>query len=453
MGEASETSRSEVSPAALADLMIAALLTPGGGVVALDPDGESAIVTLRRGNATTAEMNVAGDVAAGVVGRLARMSGLDPLQERSSLAGSRAARLAVKVGPDSAEVLVTLRATALGMSAELRLLTRGGRPVEQRSVAQLKRCTACGAYQSTMRRRCEVDGGGLRELSDEARLGGTIGPYVLRFLLGEGAMGQVFAAEHALIERSVAIKVLRASMSTEPAIASQFLFEARATSRLRHPNVVEVTDYGVLASGTPFIVMERLVGAPLERRLSSGRALEAPFALRLARAIALGLCAAHDGGVIHNDLKPSNVIELAGSSEEAPRIKLIDFGAATTTGSNYEEMVVGTAAYMAPERICGEASDARSDVYSLGAMIHRMLSGNLPFDATESAAMFLAHMNQTPKPVESPSGALPSRVVRLVSRALAKKRSERYQSMKQMIVDIDDALGRSSTIDWRKWLP
>src|SRR5207244_3461164 len=135
--------------------------------------------------------------------------------------------------------------------------------------------------------------------------------------------------------------------------------EARATSRLRHPHVVEVTDYGVLQSGAPFIVMEWLVGEPLEQRISGGRTLDPAHALRIARATALALAAAHDGGVIHNDLKPSNVILVSGADGEG--LKIIDFGAASLAGARADGELVGTAAYMAPERICGEQSDVRSD--------------------------------------------------------------------------------------------
>jgi tRNA A-37 threonylcarbamoyl transferase component Bud32 len=451
--EARVASRVDTSPAILTDLMIAALLRPGGGVITLDPEDASAILTLRRGNATIAQVTTSGDVAAAAIGRLARMTGLDPLAERGSLTGPPAARLAVCVGGEAAEILVTLGATALGMSAELRLLSLHGTAVEHRPVAQLKRCVSCGACQPPLRQRCEVDGGALRELWDNPVPGGTIGAYVLGPLLGEGAMGEVFAAEHAFIERRVAIKVLRARMATDPTFDSRFLFEARATSRLRHPNVVEVTDYGLLASGSPFIVMERLFGESLERRIAGGQALEAGLALRIARACALGLSAAHEGGVIHNDLKPSNVILLRDSEGEAPGLKIVDFGAASLSGVKDDGVVVGTAAFMAPERICGEPSDVRSDVYSLGVMLHRMLSGALPFDAKDSSTMFQAHVNQAPTPLVSPFGVLPARVVRVVTRALQKKPSERYQTMKQMIVDIDQGIGSLSAVGWRKWLP
>jgi serine/threonine-protein kinase len=167
----------------------------------------------------------------------------------------------------------------------------------------------------------------------------------------------------------------------------------------------------------------------------------------------VGLSAAHDGGVIHNDLKPSNVFVLQGSTDEQPRLKVIDFGAASLAGLTDDGLVVGTAAFMAPERIAGERSDPRSDVYSLGVMIHRMVSGALPFDARDAAEMFAAHKQRAPAPLSSPTGPLPVRVGRLVARALEKKPSERYQTMPQMIADIDHALGSFRATGWRRWMP
>jgi tRNA A-37 threonylcarbamoyl transferase component Bud32 len=446
------------SPAVLADLMIAALVQPGGGTLSLDPSGDCSTLVLRRGNTTVARLTAPADTAAAAIGRLARMAGLDPLTERGSVIETRTARLSVRTSRKEtpSEILVTLGTTSLGLSAELRLLSLHGSPVAARPLAQMKRCTTCGAYQAPGRSRCEADGGALREIWDDAKPGGTIGAYRLGALLGEGATGEVFAAEHAFIERKVAIKVLRASVAKDAAFESRFQLEALATSRLRHPSIVEVTDYGVLASGSPFIVMERIAGESLDRRLEGSGALEPRAALAIARASAIALAAAHAGGVIHNDFKPSNVILLPSSSDEAPRLKIVDFGAASFAGAKAETddgMLVGTSAYMAPERIDGESSDGRSDCYSAGVMLHRMIAGALPFDATEQLAMFLAHLTATPKPLTSPYGALPSRVARVVSRALEKKPSERYQTMGEMILDIDRALEALDNRGWRRWIP
>jgi serine/threonine protein kinase len=432
--------------------MIAGVVGPGGGRASLDADGELASFSLRRGNATLASLAVPGDVAAATIARLAVACGLDPLVERDSLTAPHTARLHVRVGIGTGEILVTLGTTARGMSLELHLLSFAGQAVEQRRLAQLKRCITCGAYQPTVRQRCENEGGALREVWDDPRPGGTVGIYRIHALLGQGGCGHVFAGEHALLERPVAIKVLLARLASDIAFESRFLLEARAASRLRHPNLVEVADYGVLQSGSPFLVMERLTGESLERRIGRGP-LTTDLALRITRAIALGLSAAHEGGVIHNDLKPSNVILLEGTPPEDPGVKVIDFGAASLAGAKGDGVLVGTASYIAPERIDGGPSDARSDVYSLGILLYRMIRGTLPFEGSEATALFRAHLSRVPEPVTSPDGALPRRVVRLVMRALEKKPIERYQSMKEMIVDIDLALASLRGSAWQRWLP
>jgi tRNA A-37 threonylcarbamoyl transferase component Bud32 len=444
--------RFDGGPTTLADLMIGALLAQGDGHVSLDPDHERSFLALRRGNATVAQVAVPAEVAAATIGRLARAAGLDPLVERGALTQPTTARIAVRLAGTVGEVLVTTGATSLGLSVELRLLAVDGQAVGHRPHAQLRRCATCHAYQPASRRRCEHDGGTLRDVEDDPRPGGTIGVYRVISLLGEGGMGRVFAGEHALIERRVAIKVLRARLAAEnAAFESHFLFEARAASRLRHPSIVEVNDYGVLASGLPFIVMEWLDGQSLEHQLA-GRAIEPVAALRIARAIASGLGAAHEGGVIHNDLKPSNVILLGDEDAEEPRLKIIDFGAASTAGVGDPELI-GTASYMAPERTRGEQSDARSDGYSLGVMLYQMLAGAHPFVAADALGMMRAHRDRTPPPVTSPVGALPRRVVHLVMRALEKKPSERHQSMTQLIGEIDQAIAALTAPAWRKWLP
>jgi serine/threonine-protein kinase len=432
--------------------MIASVVAHGGGVVSLDPEGLSAVVSLRRGNATVAEVVTSGDVAAAAVGRLARMAGLDALVELSSLVVPRAARFPVRLGKERADVLVTIGATPAGMHAEVRLMSIRGRPVESRSPAQLKRCVACGTFQPPMRVRCDLDGAALQEVWDEPSPGGTIGAYLVGAPLGEGAMGEVFAAEHALLERRVAIKILHADRATDPLFESRFLLEARAASRLHHPNVVEVTDYGVLASGSPYLVMERLEGESLERRLAREPALDPRLALRIARAVAEGLGAAHARGVIHNDLKPSNVFMVQGSTDDAPRVKVIDFGAASLAGRLDDGMIVGTAGFMAPERITGDGCDARSDVYSLGVVLFRMIAGSLPFEGKDSRTLFAAQKG-APRELRSPKGALSSRTVRLVMRALEKRPGERHQTMEQLIVEIDHALRALEAPAWRRWLP
>jgi serine/threonine-protein kinase len=263
-------------------------------------------------------------------------------------------------------------------------------------------------------------------------------------------MGRVIAGEHAFLGRPVAIKLLHRTLDQDPLAGRRFLGEARAASRIRHPGVVEILDYGVLDDGRPYMVMERLAGESLQDRLDRDKALDPVLALLMAREIAAALGAAHAGGVVRLDLKPANVILLEPPTPGPPRVKLIDFGAAVGTGLPSEE---GTPAYMSPEHACGEPADPRSDLYALGVVLFELISGDVPFRQSEALQVLRAHLVDPPPLVTSPMRQLPVAITRLVDRALAKKPAERHQSADDMIRDIDVALAALRRKDWLRWLP
>lgn len=442
-----------IGPIALADLMLAAALRGEADFVLLRVEDDVGTVSLTSGAALLGRLRVPADVGSAAAARLAIVAGLDPLIEAGSLEGrSNVARARIRAGDERGEVLVSACASARGIDVEVHPLVRGRRA---RGRNTLKRCATCGAYQPAQRDACDRDGGALIEVADDPRPGGTVGAYRVHEKLGEGSMGSVLAGEHAIIGRPVAIKVIHRSLAETPAVARRFLCEARAASRLKHPNVVEVTDFGLLDDGRPFIVMERLAGESLERHIERAGALPPRAALLVAREVALALDAAHAAGVLHNDLKPGNVLLLDGATEDAPRVKLVDFGAAHLSGDvdSPDELVIGTPHYMSPERARGEPGDARADLYSLGIALHEMLSGEVPFLADSAHAVLLAQMRQIPPPPASPHGALPQRVTRLVARLLAKKPAERHQSARELVADIDGALEAVSRTGWRSWLP
>jgi len=266
-------------------------------------------------------------------------------------------------------------------------------------------------------------------------------------------MGFVISGEHALLGKPVAIKLLHRTMDQDPLAGRRFLAEARATSWIRHPNIVDVIDYGLLADGRPYIVMERLEGESLQDRLDRTSVIEPVLALLLAREIALALGAAHEGGVVHLDLKPSNVVLLDALDESAPRIKLIDFGVAERVGTRPGEELTGTPAYMSPEHARGDPADGRSDLYALGIIMYEMLTGTVPFTGANIWAILKAHMLDEPPIVFSPIRQLPEAVVNVVSRALRMNADERHQSASELVAEIDRGLVSLRRKEWQRWLP
>jgi serine/threonine-protein kinase len=442
-----------ITPVRLADLMLAAPLVRGASLVSLQPEVDASVLLVRRGSATLAELRVPVGTGNAAVARVAFLAGLDPFSTTDTLTGSaNVARVRARAGRDAGEVLVSVGARSAGLEVEIRPLAVNGRTPDLHVTGQLKRCRQCQSFQAPARLTCELDGSALDDVEDAPIPGGTVGPYRILARLGEGGVGTVFAGEHALLERPVAIKLLHRSFATDSSLVRRFLFEARAASRLRHPNVVDVTDFGMLSDGRPYMVMERLGGESLEARLHRGGALEPLVALQIAREVALALCAAHQAGVTHNDLKPSNVMLLDGSTEQDIKLKLIDFGAASTVGSP-EDLVFGTPGYMAPERACSEPSDGRADIYALGVVLYEMLKGTPPFAGMQQHALILAHIRDPLPPLQSPFGVLPLPVIRLVARAVAKRADERHQDAAEMLADIDRAIASIRPQGWRRWLP
>jgi serine/threonine-protein kinase len=201
--------------------------------------------------------------------------------------------------------------------------------------------------------------------------------------------------------------------------------------------------------------MEELKGQTLFTRLDAEPLPDPIFALRVAREIARGLAAAHEAGVVHNDLKPSNVMLLEGSTDEAPRVKVLDFGAASHVGRTQEGeggMIFGTAQYMSPEHGSGLPTDPRSDLYALGIVLYEMLSGAVPFEG-EPADVMRNHMFAAVPPVSRPAAAFPPAVTRTVARCLRKSAEERPQSANELASDLTAAISALERPVWRRWLP
>ena len=262
----------------------------------------------------------------------------------------------------------------------------------------------------------------------------TIGGYKVLSTIGRGAMGKVYLAEDESLERRVAIKVMHPSRAGDPASRQRFIRESRATAAIEHPHVVTIHQVGEHRQGDekvglPYIVMQCLHGDTLGTyRAKVGGRVPLPEALRIGREIAEGLAAAHRRGLVHRDIKPENII-LEGPSRE---VKIIDFGLVRDIGGDpstahltVDGAVVGTPAYMAPERIGDRPVDARTDLFGLGVMLYELLADRLPFAGTSMMAMLASIAQGSPTPLRTVAPDVPEDVSNLVMRMIAHDPADR----------------------------
>jgi eukaryotic-like serine/threonine-protein kinase len=275
--------------------------------------------------------------------------------------------------------------------------------------------------------------------------GTKLGPYEIVAPLGAGGMGEVYRARDSRLGREVAIKVLPSSLSGDPERLRRFEQEARAASALNHPNILSVYDVGT-HNGAPYLVTELLEGATLRDRLRSG-AMHPRKAVDCAVQIAHGLAAAHDKGIVHRDLKPENVFVCRDG-----RAKILDFGLAKLTApvagegtitslgredQTHSGVVMGTAGYMSPEQVRGERADGRSDIFSFGAILYEMLSGQRAFEGQSSADRASAILKDHPPDLVTKERNIPAALDRIVHHCLEKNLEERFQSAHDLAFHLD----------------
>ncbi len=276
------------------------------------------------------------------------------------------------------------------------------------------------------------------------------GRYFVQRKIGEGGMGVVFAARHAVIERPLAIKVLKREVMRDTATIKRFVQEAKAASRIGHPNIVDVTDFGTTPEGMTYSVMEYVDGITLSRAIKDRAPMPHDQSIPIAQQIARALGAAHDKGIVHRDLKPENVF-LIDREGRRDFVKIVDFGIAkvqpiegkaegprlTRAGS-----VFGTPEYMAPEQAAGRSdTDRRVDIYALGTILYELTTGQTPHrsDSTvRTIAMQMLDVIVPPSQVR-PDLSIPKPLELVIMKALAKKREERYQTMAELVTALDDA--------------
>lgn len=275
----------------------------------------------------------------------------------------------------------------------------------------------------------------------------NIGQYRILRKIGAGGMGTVYLGEHLLLGRQAAIKTLLPSLAVHQEIVERFFNEARATSGITDPGVVQVFDFGYHVDGTAYIVMELLEGEALSARLDRLGGLPFADALRIARQVASSLGTAHSCGVVHRDLKPENVFLIHDAEAECgERTKILDFGICKVDDANdhvhtQTGTTLGTPAYMSPEQCRGAGDiDHRSDIYSLGCVLFHMLTGRAPFELEGSGEYIVAHLQEQPPAPSSLVPALPQAVDDLIAKCLAKAPDDRFASMGELIVAIEDVL-------------
>ncbi|HVY39341.1 MAG TPA: serine/threonine-protein kinase, partial [Polyangia bacterium] len=274
-----------------------------------------------------------------------------------------------------------------------------------------------------------------RQTGGDPRIGTTLGGrYHVRRLCGEGAMGRVYEAQHIDIGRRVAIKVLHARFHHSADLVERFRREARAASKIGHPNIVDVTDSGTTPDGAFYFVMEYLDGINLEDLIADKGPLPVERALLVAAQIARALEAAHSTDIIHRDLKPANIM-LVNRSDEEDFVKVLDFGIskdldlAVGAALTRPDVAIGTPAYMAPEQAAGRTADALTDVYGVGGLLYEMLTGTAPCVGEDAIDVLQRKANEDPKPIGQVRPNLPRDVQNLVNRALSRNPPDRHPTM------------------------
>jgi serine/threonine-protein kinase len=281
-----------------------------------------------------------------------------------------------------------------------------------------------------------------------------LGQFRILERIGKGGMGEVYKAAQPAMDRMVAIKILHEKLAARPDLVSRFRREARAMSRLTHPNTVRVFLYGQLEeTGQLYIAMEYLEGVDLAKLTRQEGPMEAGRAARIMIQVLGALEEAHGAGIVHRDLKPENILLTAqGGLADFP--KVLDFGLAKITEQRMhpgsmvltrEGMVFGTPEFMSPEQARGETLDARSDIYSLGIILYEMLTARLPFPRSKPMEYIAHHINTPPYKVTErrPELNLPEALNPIIDKAIEKRRETRYQSAAEFAAALETLLPRA----------
>ncbi len=295
---------------------------------------------------------------------------------------------------------------------------------------------------------CSVDAAVLQNPSDPL-LGQTLaGKYRVEKLIKRGGMGAVYQGKHVLMDKTVAIKVLRPALAVDDDVVARFSREAKAASRISHPHAVSVTDFGESENGIVFLVMEYLDGRTLKEIIRSEGAMSLTRVVEIIRQVTGALDAAHAQGVVHRDLKSDNI--MVSQTNGGDWAKVLDFGIAKIqqppsvkdADLTAPNLVIGTPQYMSPEQ-CSQTQppDARSDIYSLGVIIYEMLTGRVPFTGETATMIMMQQVQDAPPSVLATRPDLPPAVAAVIMRALAKVPADRFQTAGELFAALSSAAG------------
>jgi serine/threonine protein kinase len=303
-------------------------------------------------------------------------------------------------------------------------------------VSQEKICPTCGTEYPANERFCPRDGTALRSQGGGTDLVGSIiaERYHVLKKLGEGGMGQVYLAEHVKMGRKSAVKVMNPGMVNDADAISRFNREAANASRINHPNVAGIYDFGETSDGLIYLAMEFIEGESLTSLVEKNGALPPVRAADIARQAAAGLQVAHDMGIVHRDLKPDNIM-IAKNRDGSDCVKVVDFGIAKAAGAENQKvtktgLVVGTPEYMSPEQLAGDKLGGESDIYSLALVAFNMLTGKLPFEGETAQESMIMRLTDEPKSLAAmkPDTSWTPEVQAVMQKALQRKVGDRYRN-------------------------
>ncbi len=317
----------------------------------------------------------------------------------------------------------------------------------------IKVCPTCDQKYPEDEEFCGKDGTRLEELKDETvdpLLGKALdGRWVIQERIGEGGMGSVYLASQRSVDRQVAIKTLRPELCNSREFVDRFFREARVASTISHPHCVTILDFGQTDDGTLYLAMEYLEGMPLADRLRHPD-LSVREILQICMQISSALAAAHQQNIIHRDLKPDNVF-LLSISDGSTFIKVLDFGIAKVLDAEKDMtktgQVFGTPEYMSPEQCRGDKLDGRSDLYSLGCILYRMLSGHPPFESDTPMAVLVSHASENPPHINEviQRGDIPDQLTDLCMRLLAKQPDDRPADAQAVRAELEAMMGHTTS--------